>query len=475
GPEYRLADEWLKRPAPDNDAIVEQLNELPELTDLPPAVVLEYKPDAIKLLSASGLIDLPKSAFAWANIPPKKPLVRGDIVRIKRVGESWKLSQVPQAQGAFVAVDPHDGAILALAGGYDFFLNKFNHVIQARRQVGSGFKPYLYCAAMAYGFTPASVFLDAPVVFDDPNLEQVWKPENYDRDYNGPMRLREALVQSRNLVSIRVLQAIGLDYAREYVTRFGLPQDRLPRDLTMALGTAVFTPLEMARGYATIANGGFLVEPYFIDEIRDAGGAVLFKADPKVACPECIEQNLQQAEDAAATQPPAEPAPPPVPPEKQAARTVDPQIVWLITSMMHDVTVRGTGAAVNALGRTDLAGKTGTTNDETDAWFNGFQKGIVGISWVGFDQPTPLGKGEVGGRASLPIWMDFMKSALKNVPQETLPRPPGLVDVRINPKTGKLALPDAPAIFETVQQDRVPETDNGHEEEQEKSGVEDLY
>lgn len=473
GPEARLAPEVLERAAKDSDAIVNELSALPRISDLVPGVVLEFSPETIKLLTQSGLMELKKAEFAWAGLSAKKPLQRGDIVRLKRVGEKWKLGQLPQVQGAFVALDPADGSVLALAGGYDYFLNKFNHVTQARRQVGSGFKPFLYSAALAYGFTPASVFLDAPIVFDDPSMETSWRPDNYGGDFNGPMRLREALVQSRNLVSIRVLQAIGLDYARTYAARFGLAPERLPKDLTMSLGSASYTPLELARAYATIANGGFLIDPYFIDEIRATDGSTIFKAQPKRACPECAQQVLSAtSQDADA------PAAAPVAADRQAPRVIEPQVIWLINSILHDVTVRGTAAAINQLGRSDLSGKTGTTNDETDAWFNGYQKTLVGVSWVGFDQPQPLGRGEVGGRAALPVWMEFMRGALKGVPQETWPRPSGLVDVRIDPATGKLAGPNAAsAIFETVQQDHVPEAaaESGEETTSDKAGVEDLY
>jgi penicillin-binding protein 1A len=428
-----------------------------------------------------------KDDFKWANFSAKKTLAPGDIVRIKRVGERWRLAQTPQAQAAFVALDPKDGAIEALVGGYDFFQGKFNRAIQARRQVGSGFKPFLYATALENGYTPASIFLDAPVVFDDPKLESTWRPENYGGSFNGPMRMREALVQSRNLVSIRILMALGINTARDFIPRFGLPADRIPRDLTMALGSAVYTPLELARAYATIANGGYLIDPYFIREIRDATGTAIFKAAPKVACSNCDAPAAADASTAdaaasvtaesakpavAAPAAPAEPAPA----GGYAPRVIDPQVIWLITDMMHDVTVRGTAAAVNSLGRSDLAGKTGTTNDETDAWFNGFQKTLVAVTWVGFDQPTPLGRGEVGGRAALPIWMDFMRSALKGVPQERLPKPSGLVNVRINPSTGKLAeAGDASAIYETVQADHVPTADTNPDTPKEKTGAEDLF
>jgi penicillin-binding protein 1A len=489
GAEATLSPELMTRGGQGELALA--LDVRPPVGDLIAAIVVEYTPEKMKLLTRDGLVELPKDAFKWAAFTDKKKPATGDVVRVRRDGEKWQLAQVPQIGGAFVALDPHDGGVQALVGGYDFFGGSFNRAIQARRQTGSGFKPFLYSAAMAFGFTPASVILDAPVVFDDPALESTWRPENYGGDYNGPMRLRDALVHSRNLVSIRLLMAIGVDYAREYASRFGLPIDRLPHDLTMALGSAVYTPLEMARAYSTIANGGFVIDPYFIDEIRDGGDQVVFKASPKLACPECIEMRVAEAAGPPAdgsAPPPGDGTPPSPPPEpvtlpstappidRLAPLAIDRPIIWLISDIMHEVTVRGTAAKVAELGRSDLAGKTGTTNDETDAWFNGFQKNLVAIAWVGFDQPTPLGRGEVGGRAALPMWMDFMKFALKDVPQETLPRPPGLVNVRINPKNGKLAAADDPdAIFETVPQNHIPEPDDGQDNGEHKSDAQDIF
>ncbi|MGH8447119.1 MAG: penicillin-binding protein 1A [Solimonas sp.] len=471
GPEARLPADVLSDSG--RGQLGRALDARPPVAGLLAAAVVSYDADQLKLITRDGLLTLAKDDFAWANLA-KKPLAAGDVVRVRRVGERWRLAEVPAVQGAFVAMNPADGAIEALIGGFDFYANKFNRVTQAKRQAGSGFKPFLYSAGLAYGFTPASIFLDAPVVFDDPSVDSGWRPENFEGDMQGPMRLREALVQSRNLVSIRLLQAIGLDYARQYIPRFGIPGDRLPKDLTMALGSAVFTPLEMARGYSTIANGGFVIDPYVLAEVRDASGQVLFAAKPKRACAECVEQRLAEAASAdSAAQVANAPA---TPADNVAARAIEPQTIWLISDMMHDVAVRGTAAKVRELGRDDLAGKTGTTNDETDAWFNGFQKTQVGIAWVGFDQPTPLGRGEVGARAALPVWIDYMRSALKGVPQERMARPPGLVDVRINPRSGKLARAGAgDAIFETVQQDHVPEAESADEHDPNKAGLEDLY
>jgi penicillin-binding protein 1A len=477
GAEARIPDAML---AGGGDGELRQVLEgYRPVAGLIPAVVTAFAPERIDVLTTEGAAKLKPTDFEWAGLSVKKPLRPGDIVRLRPVNDGYRLAQLPKIQGAFVAVDPDDGAIQALVGGLDFFAGKFNRVIQARRQAGSGFKPFLYSAAMNYGFTPASVILDAPVVFDDPALESTWRPENYGGDIKGPMRLREALVQSRNLVSIRLLQAIGLDYARDFIPRFGLPADRLPKDLTMALGSAVFTPLEMARAYSTIANGGFVIDPYFIDSVHDNHGAELFRAKPKRACEACLEQSVADAaqqlpesgvgDEAAAAAAEQNWTP--------AARAIDPKIIWLITDILRDVATRGTAAKVRQLGRSDLGGKTGTTNDETDAWFNGFQRHLVAVTWVGFDQPTPLGRGEVGGRAALPAWMDFMSTVLKDVPEETLPRPDGLVNVRIDPETGRLAaVGDPDAIFETVQQDHIPEPDDAPRfQREQQTDLQDLF
>jgi penicillin-binding protein 1A len=504
GPESRLPPEALgeatAKPAESRALLDQALDALPPVVGLQPAVVVEFSPAVLRVLTRDHrLLDLPPAAFEWAKLG-SNALARGDIVRIIQdgpasqgrgeAGGGWHLTQVPLVQGAHVALDPRDGAILALAGGYDFFEGKFNRVLQARRQPGSGFKPFLYSAALAYGFTPASVILDAPVVFDDPALEDTWRPENYTGKFYGPTRLREALVQSRNLVSIRLLQAIGIDYARQHIAQLGLPEDRMRRDLTLALGSASFTPLEMARGYAVFANGGFLIDPYFISEIRTAGGQVLFKAEPKVACPQCPETRIaaaagaespraadgQAASEHAAGRADADIAPEALAAATLAPRVLDPRLVYLIRDMLRDVVTTGTGAKARELGRADLAGKTGTTNDEADAWFNGFTSSVVAISWVGFDQPQPLGRGEVGGRAALPMWMDFMQVALKGAPSQWPERPPGLVSVRINPLTGNLAAAGAPdAVFETVQAEHVPPPDSEAADEGEPGKVEDLY
>lgn len=450
--------------------VLAQLAARPPVAGLLPGAVLGYTPELLRVITENGVVELPKKAFAWAGFSDKRQPAVGDIVRVAKIGSDWRLTQVPAVQGALVALDPRDGSVQSLVGGYDFFLGNFNRVTQARRQVGSGFKPFLYTAALSKGFTPASVFLDAPVVFTSSvNPDDDWRPGNYEGKFRGPMRLREALALSRNLVSVRVAQAVGIEYTRQFATRFGFEKARLPADLTVALGSASMTPMEQARAYAVLANGGFLVDPYFIDSIRDGSGREIFRARPKRACPVCDAPPPAPPVDpvtgevmATAPVPVEPPAPPPVAEEDRAPRVLSADLDYLITSMLHDVVTRGTAPQVKALGRDDLAGKTGTSNDETDAWFNGYSASLVGVAWVGFDQPKPLGKGEVGGRAAVPMWIDYMRTALKGVPQEKQPKPPGLTEIAINPATGKLVSGDTPgALYEVVQSDHVPPADDG--------------
>jgi len=409
------------------------------------------------LLSDDSSIDIAWEGMSWArpymgvNRLGKSPklaadiLAVGDIVRVEQLDDgSWMLEQLPRVEGALVSLRPTDGAIMALVGGFDFRRSKFNRVTQAKRQPGSSFKPVIYSAALEKGFTPASMINDAPVVFDDPKLESTWRPENYSGEFFGPTRLREALYRSRNLVSIRILRAIGASYAAKYAERFGFDAAKLPKDLTLALGSATVTPLQMARAYAVLANGGYLIEPYVINSIYDAAGEEVFSADPAIACPQCPTML-----DAINT--------PDEVPLNLAKQTVSPRNVWLMTSMMRDVIQRGTGRKARVLGRTDLAGKTGTTNDQKDAWFSGFNHALVTTAWVGFDKLEPLGRHETGGRAALPVWIDYMAVALKGVAAQKLEPPEGLVTVRIDPATGLLAgSGQTDAIFETFRKENVP-------------------
>jgi penicillin-binding protein 1A len=389
----------------------------------------------------------------------------GDVVRLARNAEGkWKLSQIPAAQGALIALNPEDGAIVAEVGGFSYARSKFNRAVQSNRQPGSGFKPFFYAAAFEHGFTPASIVNDAPIVFADPSKPNgLWTPQNDDGKFDGPMRLREAMVQSKNLVSVRLLDAIGVRYAREYASRFGIPLDQIPDNLSMALGTASVSPLIMARGFAVFANGGFLVEPYFIDAIYDRDNKEIFKAHPVVACRHCPERLLEDARAAAATgdaAPPVKTAasgtlspiasataatttPAQAGPPKLAPRVLDGRVAYLVGSLLRDVVRRGTGHDAMVLKRNDLAGKTGSTNDHRDAWFTGYNEQLVASVWVGFDDFSSLGRangvGEFGAQAALPMWISFMREALKGMPEKPFEMPPGITTARIDPDTGQLA------------------------------------
>lgn len=397
-------------------------------------------------------------------------LAVGDQIRLeKNVSEQvdnkaeseqpmWQLTQIPEVAGAFVSLNPNNGAIIALTGGFDFLQSKFNRVTQAKRQPGSGMKPFIYSAALDNGFTPASLINDAPVVFDDPSLENTWRPENYSGKFYGPTRLREALTYSRNLVSIRLLKQIGPGTGIDHLVRFGFKKDQLPRDLSLALGSASVTPLELATGYCVIANGGYNVFPHFITRIVDSTtGDILYSANPVTVCRECKEngnETLSTAEDAT-SQSSAEGNSASLPPK--AVRAVSEQNIYLLTSMMQDVVKRGTARRANVLKRNDLAGKTGTTNEARDAWFNGFNSQIVASAWVGFDQVRSLGNRETGGRAALPMWIEYMKTALDGMPEQPLKRPPGLVSVRINRETGlQTNAKDPLAMFEIFREENIP-------------------
>ncbi|MDJ0656916.1 MAG: penicillin-binding protein 1A [Xanthomonadales bacterium] len=355
----------------------------------------------------------------------------GDVIRVARGDEGrWQLTQIPEAEGALVSLNPTDGALLAVVGGFDFARSKFNRAVQARRQPGSSFKPFIYSAALDGGYTTASIVNDAPVVFEDDQLERTWKPENYSERFFGLTRLREGMVNSRNLVSIRVLRDIGVSYAWEYVNRFGFDQGEIPRDLSMALGSGSVFPLTMARAYGSLANGGFLVDPYFIKTIIDGQGRVVYEADPVLACEDCEPVTGSGLAANLDTQTLVEMTP------NLAPRVMSTGTNYLIHSLLRDVVRRGTGKSALTLGRRDLAGKTGTTNDQRDAWFSGFNHAVVTTAWVGFDRFDPLGRGEVGGKAALPIWIDYMRAALEGVEEKPFILPEGVVIARINPRTG---------------------------------------
>jgi penicillin-binding protein 1A len=411
-----------------------------------PAVVLKVEDKTATAYTQDGAtIALGWSGLSWAaryisedarGPAPKRAADAvhvGDIIYVERIKEDeWALAQVPHVSGAIIGLRPSDGAINALAGGFDFYQSKFNRAVQAQRQPGSNLKPFIYAAALEKGFTTASLVSGAPVVVEDANLEDEWRPEDYSRKFYGPTRLRKALTLSLNLVAVRLLRAIEPDYAADYMERFGFDSRRLPRSLSLALGSAQATPIQMVSAFAVFANGGYRVEPYFIERIEDADHKVLEQANPTVICPTCPDQPAPVT----AAGVPGEPAAPPAP--RYAPRAISPPLAFLMTSMMRDVITGGTAMAAMELGRRDLAGKTGTTNDHRDAWFTGFNSDMVTTAWVGFDSNTPLGAGEVGGRTALPIWMDYMRVALDGVPEKPLVPPAGVVSATINSETGHL-------------------------------------
>lgn len=473
----------------------ELLSPYQPLAGLVPGLVIEADEQAALVYLQNGqTIALGLEQLEWARKQlgrdslgprPKSPadvLQAGDIVRT-RLGDAgqWRLAQQPEAEASLVSLDPSNGALKALVGGYNFSRSKFNRVIQSRRQPGSSFKPFLYSAALEHGFTPASIINDAPIVFEDEELERTWKPQNFSESFFGPTRMREAMIHSRNLVSIRLLREIGVPFAREYISRFGFELQDLPANLSMALGSANLPPLALARGYAVFANGGFLVEPFYIWSVSDADGQHLFRASPTLACDECVREEQPSAplqadvpvepgkpayrplvvvlDEAAPGRSPAAAAPAPDLGEPRAApRVISEQNAYLIRSMMMDVIRHGTGKKALEVGRQDLAGKTGTTNDQRDAWFSGYNDYLVTTVWVGFDSHEPLGRNEVGGRAALPVWVEFMSAALEGLPDRVPAIPPGVVQARIDPDTGQLVgLDNSAAIMELFQSGRLPD------------------
>jgi len=460
-----------------------QLEEFPVIGGLRPAIVEKVEAKSAKIYVRDlGEVTLPWEKLSWARreLPDEKVdrapalateiLARGDVIyTVGRTADSLLFVQVPEAQSALVSVDPRDGAVVALVGGFDYFQSKFNRVTQARRQPGSGFKPFVYAAAFDKGYTPASIILDAPIVIDETGTEQAWRPRENENRFFGPIRLREALVHSRNLVSVRLMRAIGGDYTWNYVTRFGFDKSQLPNDLTLALGTAELSPLQVAIGYSTFANGGYKVSSYYIDRVEDASGKVLQQATPALACFEC-----DRASDPSASRGGAVPAgsrtaqldeaphdgKSMIPAKNLAPQIIKPQIAYLLADMMRDVIRRGTGVRARSLNRDDVAGKTGTTSDFHDAWFNGFNGDLVTTVWTGFDQDRSLGDGEEGAHVAVPTWTYFMHEALAGAPRHGVPVPDGIVTVRISPETGLLASSDNPnGIMEKFMEGNLPKSE----------------
>jgi len=410
GPEkqIKLPDDQAARDA----AIADALADIAPVSDMRPAVVLNATPKLIQAQLHDGTVveisgNSVKWVANWAQSKKGRELAPGAIVRVQPLNKAqWRLAQLPEVEAVLVAVNPSDGAITALVGGFDFSRNKFNHVTQAWRQPGSSFKPFIYSSALEKGLTPASMIANAPVSLSAEEAGgSAWDPKNYDGSTGGPVRMRSALTRSLNLVSVRILQDIGPYYARDYIRRFGFDPARHPPYLTMALGAGSVTPLQLAAAYGVFANGGYSVNPYLIDKVYDKDGRLLMQSNPKKV-------------------------------GGTAPRVIDPRNAWLMTNMMQDVVRYGTAARAGQLGRNDLAGKTGTTNDAHDTWFAGFSPDLVAIAWMGYDQPRSLGRGETGAQSALPIWMNFMGAALKGTPQKGWPMPTGIIAVPIDPNTG---------------------------------------
>ncbi|MEM6708898.1 MAG: transglycosylase domain-containing protein [Pseudomonadota bacterium] len=518
----------------DPSTYAEVLSQARPYADLQPAVVTGLGDAAIDVLLADGsTAQVEFETMTWArrylNVNERGPVPKapadvvavGDLIRVRSVpmtsddesaaadtsnegteegkqddGASpvaWHFAQLPEAQGALIALEADDGAVRALEGGFDFSLNQFNHALQATRQPGSGFKPFVYSAALERGITPASVFMDAPLVFDDNELETEYRPDNDNNRYNGPTRLREALYRSINLVSMRVLLKVGAGTVIDHAKRFAFPISTFPRDTQLALGggTMTVTPLQMVSAYAVFANGGFEVEPYIIDRVENLNGDVVRSTNPLVVCRDCPEvettagatpaageeptlvtlvpdagEAVRESTGIEATDPgfavgeatedgatePAMEAP------RYAQRVLDERNSYLMNTMLRDVVRRGTGRRALALERPDVGGKTGTTNDGTDTWFNGFSGGLVTSVWVGFSDYEPLGARAYGGNTALPIWVGFNRTALGDRPTQELMQPPGIAVVKIDPETGDAARPgQAGSIFEYFFAETAPE------------------
>ncbi len=424
-------------------------------------------------LGSGGEVDLPLASLRWrpyvevdARGPRPKAVGEvlhvGDLIRLQQTEDGWRLAQLPAIQGALISLDVHSGAVLALEGGFDFHMNQFNHALQAARQPGSGFKPFVYSAALDAGVTPASIFMDAPLVFDDAQLESQYRPANDNNRYNGPTRLREALYRSINLVSMRVLLQVGAGRTLDYVRRFGFDTRTFPRNTQLAIGggTMAVTPIDMVRAYAVLANGGRLVQPHIIKRVQDLNGNVVFDPSypvvvresdgdetPPPEAPGAEPSNLEELLAAAAT------------PAEQA---IDERNAFIMHQMLRDVVRRGTGRRARTLERSDLAGKTGTTDDAADTWFNGFNPEVATTVWVGFPNHGALGEREYGSNNPLPIWIDYMREALKGRPELHPPQPPGVLSMKIDPATGALADSGQPgAIFEYFLAEQAPQAHSG--------------
>ena len=421
-------------PKPTEEALEDALQDTADSDGIHAAVVVEANSKLVRAYRKGGdWLEIRDEGLKFAarmlggGASASQRIRRGAIIRVQQdEQERWHITQLPVVEASLISMDPRDGAIRALVGGFDFHRNQFNHVTQAVRQAGSGFKPFIYSAALEKGFTPATVINDAPLTFTAAQTgSEPWEPKNFDGKFDGPIRLRTALVKSKNLVSVRILQAISPQYAQDYVARFGFDPRMHPPYLTMALGAGSVTPLQMVTAYGVFANGGYRVAPYFIERVEDSRGNVLMAAKPAAA-------------------------------GKGAERVIDARNAFIMTSMMRDVMRIGTGARSGKLGRHDLAGKTGTTNEFVDAWFSGYTSELVAVSWIGFDAPQTLGRNETGAQAALPIWMGYMSVALGKAPEQVLAPPDGVIGLRINPETGLRVADAQPGLLDYFYQEFPP-------------------
>ncbi|ABQ56288.1 TPA: penicillin-binding protein 1A [Legionella pneumophila] len=443
------------------------LRQYPELNSLIPAVVTEVREkEATAALQNGQIIIIPWEGMSWARPALKRGgwvgksptkaqqvVAAGDIIYVHPTEKSWQLAQIPEAESAMVAMNPKNGAIEVLVGGFNFSKSKFNRATQSSRQPGSSFKPFVYAAALNNGYNLATLINDAPIVVDDPSQPNLWRPHNVNLKFNGPTRLKQALVQSKNLVSIRILDDIGIDYTIDFLTRFGFNKKSLPRALSLALGSLSISPMDLTTAYAVFANGGYKVEPYLIDHITDADGKILLQAKPSVVCDPCDKDKIDAS--------------------TLAPRVISEDIAFLMNTALRDVIQHGTGRAARVLNRQDIAGKTGTTNDQVDAWFAGFNPNLVVTTWIGFDNPKSLH--EYAANLALPLWIDFMKVALKDKPETELKQPENVIAVRIDPVSGLLAKPNQEnGIIEYFRQNEVPSEEdqgpvyNAHNDQQEE-------
>ncbi|AIS15407.1 Multimodular transpeptidase-transglycosylase [Pseudomonas chlororaphis subsp. aurantiaca] len=471
GPESRL-------PGKTHAAWAQELTKQRSISGLEPAIVTQVDKNGLQVLTRTGEEHVGWDSMKWARPflntnsmgpAPKQPsdvAQVGDLIRVQRQADnSLKFRQIPVVQGALVSLDPQNGAIRSLVGGFAFEQSNYNRALQAKRQPGSSFKPFVYSAALDNGYTAASLVNDAPIVFVDEYLDKVWRPKNDTNTFLGPIRMREALYKSRNLVSIRLLQSLGVDRTIDYISKFGFNKQDLPRNLSLALGTATLTPMEIATGWSVFANGGYKVTPYIIDKIESRNGETLFTANPpSVPTGDTASSGIAAPTEQSFTVnnvPGETPSQAPVQAPAVAERIIDGRTTYILNSMLEDVIKLGTGRRALALGRTDLAGKTGTTNESKDAWFSGYNADYVTTVWTGFDQPESLGRREYGGTVALPIWMNYMGAALKDKPAHTQAEPEGILSLRVDPVSGRAATPGTPnAYFELFKSEDTPPSVN---------------